>query len=247
MNKAIEKVSTREETALAIEKALVSGDLASLSTEERMVHFKNVCDSQGLNYLTNPFSYIVLNKKLVLYANKGCAEQLRRIHKVSLTIPDRSLIGDVYVVTVRATMGSRTDESTGAVNIKGIHGEGLANAYLKCETKAKRRVTLSICGMNMLDATEAETIPGAVMHDAPVAKVTSINREPVGIDPNTDEVVFAGDIDTASTWHARVTGADNADNVRAYLAEAQADLDTDEFQELQIVASEHLEFIGEES
>jgi hypothetical protein len=53
----------------------------------------------------------------------------------------------------------RTDESTGAVPIKGVHGEALANAFLKAETKAKRRVTLSICGLGLLDETELETIP----------------------------------------------------------------------------------------
>src|SRR5690606_24912460 len=37
----------------------------------------------------------------------------------------------------------------------------LANAYMKAETKAKRRVTLSICGLGWLDETETETIPDA--------------------------------------------------------------------------------------
>ena len=32
-----------------------------------------------------------------------------------------------------------------------LNGEDLANAMMKCETKAKRRVTLSICGPGMLD------------------------------------------------------------------------------------------------
>ena len=32
---------------------------------------------------------------------------------------------------------------------------------MKAETKAKRRVTLSICGLGMLDETEVETIPHA--------------------------------------------------------------------------------------
>ena len=32
---------------------------------------------------------------------------------------------------------------------------------MKSETKAKRRVTLSLCGLGMLDETEIETIPSA--------------------------------------------------------------------------------------
>jgi hypothetical protein len=37
----------------------------------------------------------------------------------------------------------------------------LANCYLKAITKAKRRVTLSLLGLGMLDETEVETIPDA--------------------------------------------------------------------------------------
>jgi hypothetical protein len=46
--------------------------------------------------------------------------------------------------------------------IKGLQGDALANALMKAETKSKRRVTLSICGLGMLDETEMETIPSAV-------------------------------------------------------------------------------------
>jgi hypothetical protein len=52
----------------------------------------------------------------------------------------------------------RQDESIGAVNIAGLKGENRANAMMKAETKAKRRVTLSICGLGLLDETEVETV-----------------------------------------------------------------------------------------
>jgi hypothetical protein len=41
-----------------------------------------------------------------------------------------------------------------AVAVKGLIGEALANAYMKSETKAKRRVTLSIMGLGLLDESE---------------------------------------------------------------------------------------------
>jgi hypothetical protein len=53
----------------------------------------------------------------------------------------------------------RTDESLGAVSLVGLEGEALANSLMKAETKAKRRVALSICGLGMLDETEVEAIP----------------------------------------------------------------------------------------
>jgi hypothetical protein len=43
----------------------------------------------------------------------------------------------------------------------GLKGDALANALMKAETKSKRRVTLSICGLGMLDETEVDTIPDA--------------------------------------------------------------------------------------
>jgi hypothetical protein len=114
----------------------------------------------GLNYLTNPFSYIVLNGKLQLYAKKDAAEQLRKIHRVSIQIISKEIIGDAYVVHVKGRDKDGTeDEATGIVAISNIKGEALANAMLKAETKAKRRVTLSICGLGMLDENELESIP----------------------------------------------------------------------------------------
>jgi hypothetical protein len=146
----------------AIEKVLIGGDLAALTAEQRMVYYQKVCDSVGLNPITKPFEYIALNGKLVLYATRACTEQLRKINGVSLKITAREKIGDVYVVTAQARMpDGREDESTGAVALGKLAGDALANAYLKCETKAKRRVTLSICGLATLDETEVETIPGA--------------------------------------------------------------------------------------
>lgn len=143
-----------------IERIIIGGDLSKLNPEQRMQYCKAVCESAGLNPLTKPFDYITLNNKLTLYANKGCAEQLRMIHKISIRITSREMIGDVYVVTAQAKNAEgREDESTGTVATGGMKGDMLANAYLKAETKAKRRVTLSICGLNMLDQSEVEAVP----------------------------------------------------------------------------------------
>lgn len=161
MTTALQHVSD-DPDILAIEQAVVNGDLAKLSPQQRVLHFKRVCDSLGLNPLTQPFSYLQLNGKLVLYARKDTTDQLRRLHKVSITITARELVEEVYVVTARATMpDGRTDESIGAVNVANLRGENLANAYMKTEAKAKRRVTLSIVGLGWLDESEVSSIQGA--------------------------------------------------------------------------------------
>jgi hypothetical protein len=149
-----------QDGAAKLENALIRGDLADLKPEERVMYYNQVCKSLGLNPLTKPFAYLHLNGKTILYALKDCTEQLRTIHGISLTIPARESIEGVYVVTARATKpDGRMDESTGAVTVEGLKGEQKANALMKAETKAKRRVTLSICGLGMLDESEIESIP----------------------------------------------------------------------------------------
>jgi hypothetical protein len=92
------------------------------------------CNSLGLNPLTRPFDYISLNGKLTLYARKDCTDQMRNVQKVSLQITSRDVVGDVYIVTARATTADgRCDESTGVVVIAGLKGDALANAYMKAE------------------------------------------------------------------------------------------------------------------
>ncbi len=145
--------------ASELENVLINGDLARLNPENRVMYYKSVCESVGLNPLTKPFEYITLNGKLTLYARRDATDQLRNIHKISVEILAREVVDDCYVVTARATSPIRQDESLGAVSIAGLKGEARANAMMKAETKAKRRVTLSICGLGLLDETEIDSIP----------------------------------------------------------------------------------------
>lgn len=145
-----------------MESVLLLGDLAKLTPAQRVSYYGAVCESLHLNPLTKPFEYIVLNGRLTLYALKGCTEQLRARDNISLRIVARELIADVYIVTCQATTpAGRTDESTGAVSLEKLAGEAKANALMRAETKAKRRVTLSICGLGMMDESEVDTVPGA--------------------------------------------------------------------------------------
>lgn len=154
-----EALATRGTLSTNIEQVLIGGDLAQLKPEERLNYYNALCNTLGLNPLTQPFQYIVLNGKLQLYAKKDCTEQLRKIHGVSITKVDPKQIGDLVVVVADAAdREGRVDSATGAVNVAGVKGENLANAMMKCETKAKRRVTLSICGLGMLDETEVQTL-----------------------------------------------------------------------------------------
>lgn len=157
--------------AVMLERVVLGGDLSKLSSQERMLYYRELCQSLKLNPLTQPFQYLNLSGRLVLYARKDATEQLRKQHGVSITKLEATTTEGVYVVTAYAKDASgREDVATGAVAIENLKGESKANALLKAETKAKRRVTLSLCGLGMLDETEVETIPGAqviAMDDTP--------------------------------------------------------------------------------
>jgi hypothetical protein len=146
-----------------LEQLLITGDLSSLSATERLDYYARVCESLGLNPLTKPFAYIKLNGKLVLYALRDCSEQLRKIHGVSVENMRHELLPDeLYRVTADfIDKTGRRDQASGIVSLKGLSGEPRANKMLGCETKCKRRGTLSICGMGMLDETEVASIPDA--------------------------------------------------------------------------------------
>jgi hypothetical protein len=155
------QLATRDNGSI-MESVLIQGDLANLSPAQRADYYQRVCESLGLNPLTKPFEYITLNGKLTLYARKDCTDQLRTIQGVSITRLEREHLDDLYVVTANATnKAGRSDTSIGAVNVKGLNGESLANALMKAETKAKRRVTLSLCGLGWTDESEVDSIPSA--------------------------------------------------------------------------------------
>lgn len=145
-----------------MERVIAAGDLAKLTAQERVLYYRQVCESVGLNPLTRPFEYITLNGKLTLYARKDATDQLRKLGGVSIFRMEEATLEGVHTCRAYARVpDGREDTALGAVSVEGLRGEALANALMKAETKAKRRVTLSICGLGFLDETEVETVPSA--------------------------------------------------------------------------------------
>ena len=175
-----EVVKSVDETQDAIEKCLLEGDLSKLSLDQRLSYYKQVCETVGLNPLTKPFQYIVLNGKLTMYALKGATDQLRKIYNINCTITKTEYIEDLYIVTVEVKdKTGRIDVDMGFAKVAGMKGDMLGNAMLKAVTKAKRRATLSMCGLGMLDEDEVATIQddvgngkGKKAFDAPELKGT---------------------------------------------------------------------------
>ena len=61
--------------ASVVQQVLLGGDLSKLTPEQRVAFYNRVCESLGLNPLTRPFEFIVLNGKMTLYARKDATDQ----------------------------------------------------------------------------------------------------------------------------------------------------------------------------
>lgn len=161
-------------TALAIQdqqiihSLVINGDLSKMDANTKVVYYKQYCERLGLDPFTQPFKLLRLNGKEVLYCDRSGAQQLNKMHKVSHQVIARETVNGCYVVTARAIAGDRQTESIGAVPIDNLKGEGLCNAMMKAETKAKRRATLDLLGLGILDESETDTIPGATTVTVPL-------------------------------------------------------------------------------
>src|SRR5690348_4732217 len=100
-------LAIRSENASAVsageilESVIIKGDLSKLTPQERSDYYRRVCQSIGLNPLTQPFQYITLNGKLTLYARRDAADQLRKLNGISIEIVDRAIAEGLLTVHVR--------------------------------------------------------------------------------------------------------------------------------------------------
>jgi hypothetical protein len=176
------EVAPSQDAGALIESVITKGDLARLSPQERTQYYIKVCESVGLNPFTRPLEYLTLSGKMVLYARRDAADQLRKINGISVEVVSQKIDGDLFIAHVRASdKTGRKDEDFGAVSIVGLKGEARANAILKGITKAKRRVTLSIAGLGFLDETEVDDIP--VMNKAPTLVSAAADLDQFASDP----------------------------------------------------------------
>ena len=79
MNEVVEA----DEISQRLQQFIISGDLSKLEPSEFVRYYREACRRIGVNWITKPFDFLRLNGKLVLYLNKGGADQLRKVHKIS--------------------------------------------------------------------------------------------------------------------------------------------------------------------
>lgn len=155
--------------AATTQAVICGGDTRRLTPEQRVQYYISRCESAGLDPRTQPFAFIIVQGKEVLYALRAATDQLAARHGIVVEVVSQATEAGIRTVTVRARAkdGRQTDE-IGCVNVAGLTGDALCNAYMKAMTKAKRRAIISICGLGLTDESEVETIPGAIPSAPPV-------------------------------------------------------------------------------
>lgn len=208
-------VNTSKVNGELLEKVILGNDLSGLTSLEKVNYVKSICDSVGLNPVTRPIQIMKFQGKEVPYFSKDATEQLRKLNKVSITKIEKDSFEGVYVVTAYArTPDGREDSSTGVLATSGLKGDALANAMMKAETKAKRRVTLSICGLGFIDECEVDSIKGAT-------KVTVKSDEPPLLEAKQNDDFDQLKIDYP-TWEFHIEACANLNQLKEIYEELKA-------------------------
>ena len=153
-------------SAKVVESVVLRGDISGLSAIEKAAYYTQRCKALGLDPSSKPFAILKLNGKEILYADKGAADQLAKIHGVNRRITDGPKVIDlggkklVYVQCEASLPNGRKEMDVATVALSDPE-----NVLMKAVTKCKRRATLAILGLGMLDETEVETIPETVKGD----------------------------------------------------------------------------------
>ena len=171
-------MTINDDAAKVVESLVLRGDLSGLNPAQRARHYVRVCESLGLNPDAQPFAYLRLNGKEILYATRGATDQLAAIHRITREIIDGPKVMDlagtkVVMCAAKATHPNGRTETS----IATLPFADPTNVLMKAETKAKRRVTMSILGLALLDEMELETIPAAVQEPGGGVDLAAIGIE----------------------------------------------------------------------
>lgn len=153
-----------ESARSALDHYLGTGDLSRLQPEQRAALYLEVCRSLRINARTRPLDWIEFwdpdtkAKKLTLYPNKTCTDQLAYLHKIRVRLAEEKTVGTLFKVVLEGTMPDGRQETNVAyldlTDAQGqpLRGQKYGNALMKCHTKAKRRLVLGMVGMSIPDA-----------------------------------------------------------------------------------------------
>ena len=148
--------------AAVAESLVIRGDVSGLKPDQRVALYLATCKELGLNPRAQPFSFLRLNGKEVMYATRGATDQLARLHNVTREVIDGPKVIDLagtkmVYCAARATLpGGRSETSVATLPLVDP-----LTVLMKAETKAKRRATIALLGLSVLDEDEVRDIPAS--------------------------------------------------------------------------------------
>jgi hypothetical protein len=160
-----------------IDSIVLRGDLSALGPAERARYYVQMCEGLGLNPHAQPFAFLRLNGKEVLYATRGATDQLAAMYRINREIIDGPKVIDlagtklVYAVCRATHPNGRVETAVATVPLTDP-----INVLMKAETKCKRRATLSILGLGLLDEMELETIPANAQEPGGGVDLSQLSR-----------------------------------------------------------------------
>lgn len=135
------------------------GDFSVLSNEERNVFVEHICETYNLDKSSVPVRFVTDNKskKVIPYLARTATDQLRMNLNISVIEQNVQFSpnGIACIVTVKVQDDKgRTDMDVGSVFLGNATGDDYAKQIMSCVTKAKRRATISLSGIGILDEAE---------------------------------------------------------------------------------------------
>lgn len=140
-NKALDRtanaglaVGSAQDTAEVVASLVMRGDISGLGPEARTRYYLATCEGLGLNPNAQPFAFLRLNGKEVMYATRGATDQLAAMHRVTRRIIDGPKIVDVdgtklvYAVCEASLPNGRVETATATLPVVDP-----VNMLMKCE------------------------------------------------------------------------------------------------------------------
>ena len=151
-------------------------DFESMSEKQRQDHYYAVCAAAGLDPALNLLKWTRMDdgsgtgaKRLVLYATKGATNAIREIQGIDVTgLTDKTVAGAFVVTATAKNKKGRTDIAMGAASLEGKRGKALEKAFALAQTRATRRVTLQMSGLDLLDESEVMSDGTTPIAEAPM-------------------------------------------------------------------------------
>lgn len=166
----------------ALLSAVAAGkDTRQLTGAQRRALLASLHHQLGLNPLSGAVMFLLTNGRETLYVKKEGTDQIARREKLTretLKGPCVETMEGVKVVICQVCVKHPDGRAETCTATLPFSAGGLVNDLMKVETKAKRRATLSLCGLGMLAEDEIETIPGARTVPADVLDEVPAERDP---------------------------------------------------------------------